>query len=221
MAGGSVPLSATRRGMRPAGNMSGTSTSTFAAAERQGRCCGACGRAPVTAARPAWGGSTGSAALLKAARPCASLAVLGGRQYMFPEKRVTEAASHIAARKSELRFSRHQPRPAKTGFLWKTSATISPPRLPWWTLWPGHGAKVVAVACAFNRSAAFPPGSRSRGPGQAGRESVPVVALVPDLARPISAGRPRSRSQHPPRETYLGRRSTSASIAVEHAGAGG
>jgi adenine/guanine phosphoribosyltransferase-like PRPP-binding protein len=109
----------------------------------------------------------------------AALAVLGGRQYMFPEKRVTEAATHQSREKSELRFSRHQPGPGENWILvedvcnnFSTAASLV-------DLVARHGAKVVGIACAFNRSAAYRETFRWEGPAGAG--SVPILALVQTL----------------------------------------
>jgi adenine/guanine phosphoribosyltransferase-like PRPP-binding protein len=106
----------------------------------------------------------------------AALAVLGGRQYMFPEKRVTEAATDQSREKSELRFSRHQPGPGENWILvedvcnnFSTAASLV-------DLVARHGAKVVGIACAFNRSAAYRDAFSWDGPAGAG--SVPILAQV-------------------------------------------
>lgn len=101
------------------------------------------------------------------------LAVLTGKQYIFPEKKVLEVATADSREKSEMIFSRHEP--DKGDWWWivedvcnnfSTTAALI-------TLIESYGAFVAGIACPLNRSV-----SVSSAYTHTDGRQFPVVALV-------------------------------------------
>ena len=101
------------------------------------------------------------------------LALETGRGYIYPEKRVTAAASATGRESSELAFSRHEPEAGERWFIVEDVCNNFSTTAKLVAEVERHGAAVAGLLCFLNRSAAIGDSYEPR-PGQ----PLPVVALV-------------------------------------------
>ena len=101
------------------------------------------------------------------------LALEAGRGYIYPEKRVTAAASATARESSEIVFSRHEPDEGERWFIVEDVCNNFSTTAKLVAEIERHGATVAGILCFLNRSETV---GDTYAPGP-GRE-LPVVALV-------------------------------------------
>lgn len=101
------------------------------------------------------------------------LALDAGKSYIYPEKRVTVAASAVAREASEMVFSRHEPEPGTRWFIVEDVCNNFSTTAKLVALVEGCGASVVGILCFLNRSTTVGDTYEPR-PGLA----LPVVAVV-------------------------------------------
>ena len=106
----------------------------------------------------------------------AILAVLGEREYIFPEKKVIAAATAQSRERSELSFSRHEPGVEENWVLVEDVCNNFSTTAALVELVEQHGAKVAGIACVFNRSTLFG-GRFTHGSGER-TLSLPIASLV-------------------------------------------
>ncbi len=101
------------------------------------------------------------------------LALDGGQSYIYPEKKITAAASSASRETSELVFSRHEPEPGETWFIVEDVCNNFSTTAKLVALIESHGASVAGILCFLNRSSKIHETFEPR-PGQV----IPVVAVV-------------------------------------------
>ena len=101
------------------------------------------------------------------------LALDAGRRYIYPEKKVTRAASATARESSEMAFSRHEPENGERWFIVEDVCNNFSTTAKLVAQIEGFGATVAGILCFLNRSDIVGDSYAPR-PGQ----PIPVVALV-------------------------------------------
>ncbi len=101
------------------------------------------------------------------------LALDAGRGYIYPEKRITAAASATSRETSELVFSRHEPEPGQSWFIVEDVCNNFSTTAKLVALIESHGARVAGILCFLNRSSTIRETFEPQ-PGQV----IPVVAVV-------------------------------------------
>ncbi|WP_237476518.1 hypothetical protein [Lichenibacterium dinghuense] len=101
------------------------------------------------------------------------LALEAGRGYIYPEKKVTAAASATARESSELAFSRHEPEAGERWFIVEDVCNNFSTTAKLVAQIEGYGATVAGILCFLNRSETVGEVYEPR-PGR----SLPVVAVV-------------------------------------------
>ena len=101
------------------------------------------------------------------------LALEAGRGYIYPEKRVTAAASATARESADMVFSRHEPEAGERWFIVEDVCNNFSTTVRLVALIEGYGAAVAGILCFLNRSLTVGESYEAR-PGSA----LPVVALV-------------------------------------------
>ena len=101
------------------------------------------------------------------------LALEAGRSYIYPEKKVTAAASATARESSEMVFSRHEPEGGERWFIVEDVCNNFSTTAKLVALIEGYGAEVAGILCFLNRSETVGETYEPRA-GQV----LPVVAVV-------------------------------------------
>jgi orotate phosphoribosyltransferase len=101
------------------------------------------------------------------------LALEAGRGYIYPEKKVTAAASATARESSDLAFSRHEPESGERWFIVEDVCNNFSTTAKLVAQIEAYGAEVAGILCFLNRSETVGDSYEPR-PGQV----LPVVALV-------------------------------------------
>ena len=101
------------------------------------------------------------------------LALEAGKSYIYPEKKITAAASATARESSDMVFSRHEPEPGERWFIVEDVCNNFSTTAKLVAEIEGYGAGVAGILCFLNRSETVGETYEPR-PGQV----LPVVAVV-------------------------------------------
>lgn len=123
---------------------------------------------------PAWTTSTGFCGMPEGGRALATaLAIRSGREFIFPEKKVTALATPTSREASKLVFARHEPGKGNSWWIVEDVCNNFSTTAKAVALIEEGGAKVAGIACFLNRSLEVDAEYTVR-PGLV----LPVIALV-------------------------------------------